>query len=305
MVEVVCVGATNWDTIAVVDRLPRDDERMQAETVLQAGGGPAATAAVALARLGVPVGFAGVVGADDAGRLAVESLEREGVDVSRVQVRRDVATGQSLVLVCRQTSGRAIVTTSPPPPDGPVDVAGVRWAHADHSGWAAVRDLVGGPVRTSLDGGNPVPGLRLSGLDLYAPTQERLEQVCGVTGPEALVAARAAGAREVVATRGAAGALVLAAGAAVTEVPGFAVEVTSTLGAGDVFHGALLAGLVTGHDLAAATRRAAACAALSCRGVDGRSAIPDAAELDAFLAAHPASPASPATPSCPADPTRG
>jgi sugar/nucleoside kinase (ribokinase family) len=52
------------------------------------------------------------------------------------------------------------------------------------------------------------------------------------------------------------------------------VEIVSTLGAGDVFHGALLAGLVHDLPLREALVQANACAALSCRALDGRSAIP-------------------------------
>jgi sugar/nucleoside kinase (ribokinase family) len=62
------------------------------------------------------------------------------------------------------------------------------------------------------------------------------------------------------------------------------VDVASTLGAGDVFHGALLASLADERSLAEALRRANATAALSCRGLDGRSGIPTAPELERFLA---------------------
>jgi sulfofructose kinase len=95
-----------------------------------------------------------------------------------------------------------------------------------------------------------------------------------------------------VATRGAAGAVAAHAGdgpdgdrARRIDISPRQVDVISTLGAGDVFHGALLAGLVEGRDLAAALERAALCAALACRGLDGRSAIPTARELDAAWAA--------------------
>jgi sulfofructose kinase len=57
------------------------------------------------------------------------------------------------------------------------------------------------------------------------------------------------------------------------------VDVVSTLGAGDVFHGALLAELIRGAPLAEALDFANRCAALSCRGLDGRSAIPTMLEL--------------------------
>jgi sugar/nucleoside kinase (ribokinase family) len=66
--------------------------------------------------------------------------------------------------------------------------------------------------------------------------------------------------------------------------PAFEVDPVSTLGAGDVFHGALLAQLVRDVPLVEALTAASACAALSCRALDGRSAIPTARELDAVLA---------------------
>jgi sugar/nucleoside kinase (ribokinase family) len=57
----------------------------------------------------------------------------------------------------------------------------------------------------------------------------------------------------------------------------------STLGAGDVFHGALLAYLCEGAALAHALRAANTAASLSCRALDGRSAIPTRVELEAAL----------------------
>jgi sugar/nucleoside kinase (ribokinase family) len=64
------------------------------------------------------------------------------------------------------------------------------------------------------------------------------------------------------------------------DIPGHPVAgVVSTLGAGDVFHGALLAALVRGLDLTDALTKANAAAALSCRALDGRSAIPTWEEL--------------------------
>lgn len=63
----------------------------------------------------------------------------------------------------------------------------------------------------------------------------------------------------------------------------FFVPVVSTLGAGDVFHGALLARFVAGAPLAEALRAANVCAALSCRALDGRSAIPTLEELERSL----------------------
>jgi sugar/nucleoside kinase (ribokinase family) len=120
-----------------------------------------------------------------------------------------------------------------------------------------------------VDGGNPIPNLDLAHVDLYAPT-------------EATDDGRRA--KLTVVTRGADGCVAYADGETI-DVPGFPMEdVVSTLGAGDVFHGALVAALVRGLPLPDALVRANACAALSCRALDGRSAIPTWDELERSIA---------------------
>lgn len=79
--EVACVGVATHDANALVPRFPGANERIVAEALVHAGGGPAATAAVACTRLGVPAAFVGAVGDDDLGDLIVAGLRREGVDV--------------------------------------------------------------------------------------------------------------------------------------------------------------------------------------------------------------------------------
>ncbi len=86
VVDVVCIGLATRDTIARVPEHPRADGRVVAMDLQRAGGGPAATAAVALARLGHRVAFVGTVGDDAAGDEIRASLTREGVDVTGVTV---------------------------------------------------------------------------------------------------------------------------------------------------------------------------------------------------------------------------
>ena len=291
--DVLCVGAANHDAIAVVDHYPGQDERVIADFFVAAPGGPAATAAVALARLGIKVGLCATVGADATGTAVIEALDAEGVDIG--QVRRAAQTGRSSIVVSRATATRAIVTSPPTAPPTP-DLTVARWIHVDHAGYGpAVQKLselehAGRPdadrPALSIDAGNPIADLDLRHATLYAPTLAALQRRYPQTSPtQALTAARDEGAQIVVATDGANGATVLHDGDA-RHVPGFAVAPVSTVGAGDVFHGALLAGIVDELPLPAAVRRANACAAMSCAGVDGQSAIPDATSLDQFLESH-------------------
>jgi sulfofructose kinase len=89
----------------------------------------------------------------------------------------------------------------------------------------------------------------------------------------------------VVATQGSSGSAGFSPKTGFVSAPGFKVEVTSTLGAGDVFHGALVAQLIQGFELQEAMLRANAVAALSCRGLDGQSMISTTPELNAYLEA--------------------
>jgi sugar/nucleoside kinase (ribokinase family) len=293
--DVVCVGSANLDTIAVVPFIPGDDERILSEEFVTAGGGPAATAAVTLARLGAKVGFCGVVGDDDAGRLIRDGLEREGVVLDWLTVVPG-ATTQSCVLVSSSSAARTIVTQKAREPryqDVPVGVS--TWLHVDQTGVGpARRALAESSARTllSIDGGNPFDFDDLRGVELYAPSVAtlRAHYPSAPDTSSALGLALSDGARWVVATAGADGAYVRSSDIdgrlADSHVPAFALPVVSTLGAGDVFHGALLAGILSGASVPEATREASAVAALSCRAIDGRSAIPDRRELDEFLHAE-------------------
>ena len=252
---IVCVGAATRDTIYRVPRHPDADDRVVASERTIAGGGPAATAAVAIARLGVEARFVGVIDG-----------ELEGVDVLRIPGRMV----ESTILVGAGT--RAIVTTEAEPfalPPGALD--GADWVHVDQVGYESLRSsgdgFVDGP-RVSVDAGNPIADLSLDGVDLYGPTEKTDD------GRRAKLT---------VVTKGERGCTAYTEDGTF-EVPGFPVDAVSTLGAGDVFHGALLACLVRGLPLRDSLVRANACAALSCRALDGRSAIPSWDELEASVA---------------------
>jgi sulfofructose kinase len=240
---IVCVGLATRDTIYRLPEFPAADGRVLAEERAVAGGGPAATAAVTIARLGVPVRFVGVTDEDLPG---VETVRMPGRMV------------ESTILVT--ADARSIVTEPWTPFDCPAAaLEDAEWVHVDHVGYGAVQ----GDARLSVDGGNPIEGLDVSRVHLYAPNRDD-----GRRGSELTVI-----------TRGADGAVAYR-GDEVIETPGEPVDgMVSTLGAGDVFHGALLAALVRGLELRDALTKANRCAALSCRALDGRSAIPEWSEL--------------------------
>ena len=164
--RVVCIGIATLDAIVAVDRLPRSDERVEARDGRLAGGGIAATAAVTLARLGVPVAFIGRVGVDAAGRLIRDGLADEGIDVRGL--RLDAGRSPvSAILVESATGLRALAPflgdRQPIAPDS-ADVracAEAEWLHVDELGLAALEALDAAGVRTpvSVDDGTGSPAI--------------------------------------------------------------------------------------------------------------------------------------------------
>lgn len=273
--RVLCAGLATRDTIWRVPSHPEPDGRVVATEVAVAGGGPAATAAVTLARLGIDVAFAGAVGDDDAGTFVLHGLAVEGVDIELLEIVPGASTPQSAILVGPDGS-RAIVHH---PGDAPLPDLALEadWLHVDHAGFDMSRGQSSGYV--SLDGGNPIEGLDLQGISLYAPTDVRLREDFGDAQ-----GALDAGAETVVVTRGSEGSTATTRGGETVEVDGVPCDgFVSTLGAGDVFHGALLAYLVRGASLHDALRAANTAASLSCRALDGRAAIPNLDELERSL----------------------
>jgi sulfofructose kinase len=299
---VVCAGHATLDAILAVPRLPHPDERVPATSGVLAGGGPAATAAVTLARLGVPVAFAGQVGDDAAGAWIREGLVAARVDTSLLE---SVGGSSPFTAVLLDTDGGRALVPAPGglgalamSPAAASRIADADWLHVDHVGATllpAVR-AAGITTRISIDGGNPIDGLSLDGVELYAPTATAVLARTGArTVEDALAACLDEGARIVVATEGARGAVAAwhepGGTMRLVRAPGIPVDdLVSTLGAGDVFHGALLAALVEGRDIEGALLLANTVAAASTRALDGRSRIPDRPELEALLAARPAPP---------------
>jgi sulfofructose kinase len=282
------------DTIALVDKYPSADERVMAQEISRAGGGPAAVAAVALSRLGIKSAIIGTIGDDADGKEVLRIFEKEGVDTSGISVGTS-ATAGSVIVASKEHSARAI-STRQPMVQAPISEAAkklitqAQWVHVDHVGVNRLAELGisrgNGPL-ISFDAGYGVETFDPITVDLFVPTDRQMAlRYPGIDLAVALENDSMKAGNTVVATQGSAGSAGFSPETGLVTAPGFTVDVMSTLGAGDVFHGALVAQLIQGFPLQEAMRRANAVAALSCTGLDGQSKIPTTTELDAYLEAH-------------------
>mgnify|MGYP000241380426 CR=1 FL=1 len=293
-VQAVCVGVITIDTVALVDKYPSEDERVIANEITRGGGGPAAVAAVALSRQGIKTAIIGTIGDDADGKEVLRIFEKEGVDTSGISIG-SIPTAGSVIVSSLERSSRAI-NTRQPVNQAPINsaaktlVTNAQWLHVDHVGINRLAELGvsrgHGPL-ISFDAGYGAEDFDPTTVDLFVPTDRQMAlRYPGVDLAVALENDSLKGGSTVVATQGSAGSSGYSSETGLVTSSGFKVEVKSTLGAGDVFHGALVAQIIHGFSLQEALHRANAVAALSCRGLDGQSMIPTTAELNAFLEAN-------------------
>lgn len=294
MVRIACVGITVMDRIYYVEGLPTEGGKYVAKRYTEVGGGPAATAAVAAAKLGAQVDFIGRVGDDDTGNSLLAEQESLGVNTRYTRRYTQAMSSQSTIMV--DAKGERIIVNYPSPdllPDADwlndidfsqwdVVLADVRWHDGAKQAFTLARQA---GVMTVLDGDiTPQDISELVALSDHAAFSEPgLARLTGMSEAiDALKKAQMLTNGHVYVTRGSEGCNWLEK-AAVRHQPGFTVEVVDTTGAGDVFHGALAFGLASGYAIEEAVRFASGVAALKCTRPGGRAGIPDCEQTRSFL----------------------
>ena len=296
--DVVGVGINVIDYLFRIPHFPEPNTKMDALGATIQGGGLTATAMVACARLGLSTRYIGKFGGNEIGRLARDELAAEGLDLAGSVIADGVPNRFCVVLVEEGSGHRTIVRQRDPriwlrPEDLVRDmVCAGRTLHLDgHEGDAALQ-----AARWAKDAGI------LVSVDAEEPTQYREElfaltdvlivsrrfahALTGKNSPADILRTLAGfGPGCVGLTQGEAGSALMYRGE-IVEVPGFPVEVVDTTGAGDVFHGAFLYGVLQGWEAGDILRFANAVSALKCTCLGGRTGIPRLEEVRRFLGAR-------------------
>jgi sulfofructose kinase len=296
--QIICVGHAALDDVFAVDSWPAYSGKIAAHGFTQSGGGMAANAASAIARLGGEAVFWGPTGEDPVADAIRESLIHEGVDVHGLRRFAGRTSSHSAVIV-DQRGERLVVGYRGSALQAPADwlpleqirgaaalLADVRWPDgalvalraARNAGIPAVLDAEIAPVQTIE--------LLAAAANHVIFSERGLEACCGRDSAAGLRGMLEHGALMAAVTRGAAGVdWVEASGPGkLLHCPAFPVDTVDTLGAGDVFHGAYTLALAEGRLIGEAIRFAAAAAAIKCSRPGGRSGTPNRSEVETFLA---------------------
>lgn len=295
MLDVVGIDYLCLDYIVEVDRIPGVNGM---EDMLQdswQGGGMVPTALAALGRLGAKAGMMGIAGNDLYGRYCERDLIRNHVDTSHLIFDREGTTDFCIALAEQKTKGRSFIT---------------RWGtrralrREDISGeyikQAKYLHLCGSMNEINVHAAELAHryGTRVVlDADPYeAETEENLDKIDILIASENFYrtmfpneayeencrSISARGVSDVVFTLGDKGCVGIHEGE-YFQVPAFTVDVADTTGAGDVFHGAYIYGLLKhwkGRDIA---RFASAVSAIKCTRIGGRAGIPDLKTVTKFL----------------------
>jgi sulfofructose kinase len=296
--DVVGLGVCAVDFLCRLPHYPKLDEKTELTEFSMQGGGPVPTALVTLARLGAKVCYLGKVGDDEGGRFIRESLEQEGVDAGGQVITPGARTARAFVWIDgpsglksiaadrtglenlrpdelpRQlvTAGRYLLIDGK---ETDAALRAVQWSH--QVGAEVVLDV--GSRRKEME--------RLLRLTDYLVVSESFALEFGETDDQ-VAAARTLfgfGSKVVVVTLGHRGSLCLSREGLFRQ-KAFSVPVRDTTGAGDVFHGAFIYGLLQSWDLGRTMQFASAVAAIKCGKMGGRAGIPTLSQTEQFLASN-------------------
>ena len=291
--RVICLGLSALDQVWRVPAFFSDgNQKIRSLEYATMGGGMAATASVAVARLGGVAAFWGRAGDDSAGREMQVMLAQEGVDVSQFRLFADGQSSVSGVLVGA---------------DGERQIVNFRGKFPERADWLPLREvetaaavladprwLAGAVALFEAARGKGIPtvldadvadaevfGTLLPLTDHAIFSEPALSGFAGAAGDDALAAVARFGCAVAAVTRGADGVSWLAEHVNHKQAA-YVVDAVDTTGAGDVFHGAYAFAIGAGLQTADAMSFAAAAAALKCSRPGGRAGIPTLEDCLAF-----------------------
>lgn len=292
--NIICVGHAALDRIYRIDVFPPQPTKVRALEHIEVGGGMAANAAVAIARLGGRAELWSRVGDDNIGQAIRAGLRAEHVDVRYVQAFEGARSPTSAIIVDDNGERLIVGQRDAGMPSGtswlPLErvkeadavLGDVRWLEGVRTVFSQARkDGVLTVLDADLGAREALAGLlRLTDYAILSAPALR-EFAAGSSNAERLEHVLSLGPRHAGVTLGNAG-YAWREREDGGQVPAFNVSVADTTGAGDAFHGAFTLMLAEGRSAAECARMAAAAAALKCRRLGSRAGLPSRAELEAF-----------------------
>jgi sulfofructose kinase len=295
--DVLGLGESSVDHVNLLPTAPLargTASKLRISSAFDAAGGQIASMLAACCSLGLRAGYLGPLGNDDNGRLIRQELERRGVDMSFVVMRRAPARF-AIILVDESTGERTVLwhrDAGLDIADGEIEpaVLNARVLHVDDvDETAAIRTArmatASGLIVTSdLDRVTDRTRELIASVSIPIFAEHVPPTLTGERDPErALRKLRQSHAGLLCVTLGTAGSMALD-GDRVIHVPAFSVHAVDTTGAGDVFRAGFVYGLLAGWPTLDMLRFANAAAAVSCTRLGAMGSAPTLVDVEQMLA---------------------
>jgi sulfofructose kinase len=296
--DVAGFGLNSIDLVAVVAEYPVSNSKQRLQRFARLPGGQIGTAMATCAKLGWRSRYVGSFGDDDLGALSRESLTSQGVDISAARTIAGATNQFAVILVDARSGERTVLWDRHPAlnmdaSEVPRDAVTsgrllIVDCHMTPASTRAARYAREAGIPTIIDVEKVRPGIAdlLQNIDAIIAAEEF---PTALTGHEDLgraleVMGRDSGASVVCVTLGSAGSLAWCNGREI-RTPPFQVDCVDSTGAGDVFRGAFAAGCLAmpDGDIEDVLRYANAAAALNCRALGSRGALPTAEEVEQLM----------------------
>jgi sugar/nucleoside kinase (ribokinase family) len=291
--HVMGIGTATLDRLIKVPGPPNFGAGNRVTNLGTEGGGPVATALVAARRLGLRASLIARIGTDPIAAEIEVGLVREGIDLHWVE-HHDATRSVTSTILIDPRGERAILNdpgedTEPAVTDALIEAVraadGLLLWSGSPASLALARAASESKTVVMLDAGKYHEDLLevIPFCDIVIGSTY-FAQGRGLSPGDAVDELIAQGVTVAVITCGEAGAVGREQGESAIHVPACPVDVVDTTGAGDVYHGAFMAGWLEAPVLADAMRLAAVAAAMTCRFPGGRRGIPTYAQAQEALA---------------------
>ncbi|GAC1445883.1 MAG: sugar kinase [Pyrinomonadaceae bacterium] len=294
--DCVGFGVNAVDYLGPVTEYPQFDTKTRLMNYVQAAGGQTASAIVALQRLGMKTAYAGRFGDDREGKLGLQSLRDEGVEVSFCEFIEGAKTQIALIIIDARNGERTIIWDRDEKlnfraEDAPRTFGSLgRVLHLDaHEPAACIvvaREARANDTIISSDIDDIYENLPelLPLIDVLVTSKDVPKRLTGIDNLRAALIETHARYGCVITgvTLGESGAIVFCEGQFI-ETPAFKVEARDTTGAGDAFHAGFIYGMLKDESIEGCLSIGCAVAALNCRGLGARAGLPTMNELEEWL----------------------
>ncbi len=288
-VDVLFIGATSYDLSYQINNHPGKDEKINAYSFVECGGGPAANAAFTAARLGVSSAFMGYLGNDHYGQMHLKELIEAGVDVS--QIARGKFTTPLSVILIKPDGQRSLINYRNQegiiqPDECNLEFYKPKVILLDgHEPDISIKILQGNPDAISiLDAGSVHNGTRLliGKVDYLICSEKFALDYTKKEKPSASLGRLYNQCRNIVVTLGDKG-LIFKNENSQGCLPAYSINVLDTTGAGDIFHGTFAYSLVKNFDFFNSLLFSSAAAAYCCTKIGGRIGAPNIDDIKQLM----------------------